>query len=222
MGKLMRGIYDYLTTLGPEPEKISYYALAIIVTTIVFKIILLPLNIKQTRATKKMSEMQPKFQEIQKKYKDPQSQQMKMQELYREEKFNPAMGCILPLIQIPILLAFFRVFREPIKYAFQEPGMYESMNKTFFWIKNLDNPDPLIYGLPLLAGITTFLHSKIVMPKQQGMDDKAQSTQQTMTMMLPVMIFISARSFPAGLALYWVANNIINIIQQLITNKIID
>lgn len=223
MGKLMRTIYDIVSTMGPEPEKVSFYAITIILTTIVFKLLLTPLNARQAKTTKKMNEMQPKIQEVQKKYKDPQTQQIKLQEVYKENNFNPASGCLLPLIQLPILLAFFRVFREPVTYAFQDPGMYESMNKAFFWIENLDNPDPYMWGLPLLAAASTFLHSKLMMPPSQpGADNQAQAMQKSMTTMLPIMIFISARNFPAGLALYWVINNITNIIQQLITNKVVD
>lgn len=220
MGSLLRTIYDVISAGGVEPDNISFYAISIILATIVFKLLLFPLNLKQMRATKKMGEMQPKLQEVQKKYKDPQTQQIKLQELYKENNFNPAMGCLLPLIQMPILLAFFRVFREPITYAFPDPGMYESMNKAFFWIENLDNPDPYMWGLPLIAAATTYLHSKLMTKASSGGDEKMQSTQQTMTTMLPIMIFISARSFPAGLALYWAVNNILSVVQQLITDKV--
>lgn len=223
MGKLMRLIYDTICTIGTEPKHISYYAITIILTTIVFKLLLVPLNAKQAKSTKKMNDMQPKLKAIQDKYKDPQTQQIKLQELYKEENFNPASGCLLPFIQLPILLAFFRVFRDPITYAFPDPGMYAAMNKSFFWIPNLDNPDPLMWGLPLLAALTTYLQSKITMPASTGKSggSQAEEMQKSMMMMMPVMIFFSARSFPAGLALYWVVSNIISIIQQLITNKVV-
>ncbi len=68
-----------------------------------------------------------------------------MQELYKKHNYNPASGCLILLIQMPIILHF-GSFRDPARYAFTEPGFYEAMNKTFFWIKNLDNPDPYLWG----------------------------------------------------------------------------
>lgn len=219
MGKLLFTVYELISKIGTEPKNFSFYAMSIILTTIIFKLILLPLNIKQAKATKSINKMQPEMQKIQKKYKDPQTQQIKIQELYKKHNFNPAAGCLLPLIQLPILFAFLAVFREPAKYAFTQPGLYESLNKTFFWIKNLEHPDPYLWGLPLLAGITTYIHSKLMMPKDQSSDNPAASSQQTMVAMMPLLIFWTSTKFAAGLALYWVVNNIISIIQQLIINR---
>ena len=220
LGSLLRFVYDIVSsTIGTEPESISFYALAIILTTIVFKLMLLPINLQQTRSTRKMSEVQPLMKEIQTKYKnEPQKMQEKMQELYKEHKYNPASGCLILLVQLPIIFAFFTVFREPQTYAFSDPGMYQSMAKNFLWIANLENPDPLLWGLPLLAAATTFLQSK-TMSTASSKDPQAQSTQKIMNYMLPIMIFWASRSFPAGLALYWVVSNFFTIVQQVITNR---
>ena len=219
LGSLLRFVYDIISTIGNEPANFSYYAIAVIVTTIIFKLMLLPINLQQTKSTRAMGEIQPKMKVIQDKYKkDPQTMQVKMQELYKEHNYNPAAGCLPLLIQFPIIIAFFAVFREPAKYAFTEPGLYDSISKTFLWITNLDLSDPYMWGLPLLAAGTTFLQSKLMAPPSGG-DEKAESTQKMMTMFLPVMIFFSARSFPAGLALYWVLGNVFTIIQQLISNR---
>ena len=218
LGGLLRFVYDMISNIGTEPESFSFYAMAVIVTTILFKLILLPINIQQSKSTRKMSELQPLMKEIQTKYKnDPQKQQMKMQELYKENKYNPASGCLILLVQMPIILAFFAVFREPAQYAFTEPGLYDSINKTFFWISNLENPDPLLFGLPLLAAITTYFQSKLMAPKNA--DSQAAATQKTMNYFLPGMIFFAARGFPAGLALYWVISNTFTIGQQMISNR---
>lgn len=219
LGSLLRFVYDMISGIGTEPSKISYYSMAIIVTTIIFKFMLLPIMLKQSKSMKMTSEIQPKMKAIQDKYKkDQQTMNIKMQELYKEHNYNPLSGCLPLLIQFPIIIAFFAVFREPAKYAFTEPGLYESINKMFLWIPNLDNPDPYLWGLPLLAAATTYLQSKLMAPPSGG-NEQAQSTQKMMTMFLPVMIFISARNFPAGLALYWVLGNIFTIIQQMITNR---
>lgn len=219
LGSLLRFVYDIISGIGSEPSNFSYYAMAVIVTSILFKLILLPIMLQQTKSTRIMGEIQPKMKVIQDKYKkDPETMQVKMKDLYKEYNYSPASGCLPLLIQFPIIIAFFAVFREPAKYAFTEPGLYDSINKVFLWIPNLDNPDPYLWGLPLLAAATTYLQSKLMTPPSGG-NEQAESTQKMMTLFLPVLIFISAKSFPAGLALYWVLGNIFTIVQQLITNR---
>ncbi len=217
LGPVLKFTYDMVSKLGPEPENFSFYAMAILLTTIIFKLMLLPLNLRQAKSSKQMAEIQPLMKEIQTKYKnDPQTMNAKLQELYKTHNYNPASGCLPLLIQLPIILAFFAVFREPAKYAFTEPGVYESLNKTFFWIKNLDLPDPFMFGLPLLSAATTYVQT-LTMPQSQ--DAQAASTMKTMNIMMPVMIFFAAKGFPAGLALYWLAGNIFTIVQQLISKR---
>ena len=217
LGPVLKFTYDMVSKLGTEPENFSFYAMAILLTTIIFKLMLLPLNLRQAKSSKQMAEIQPLMKEIQTKYKnDPQTMNVKLQELYKTHNYNPASGCLPLLIQLPIILAFFAVFREPAKYAFTEPGVYESLNKTFFWIKNLDLPDPFMFGLPLLSAATTYVQT-LTMPQAQ--DAQAASTMKTMNIMMPVMIFFAAKGFPAGLALYWLAGNIFTIVQQLISKR---
>lgn len=218
LGSLLRFVYDLVSSIGTEPKNFSYYAMAIIITTVLFKLMLLPLSLHQAKSSKKMAELQPLIKEVQTKYKsDPQTQTAKMQEIYKEHNYNPAAGCLPLLIQLPIILAFFAVFREPAKYAFTEPGIYEALNKTFLWIPNLEVADAYLWGLPLLAAATTYLQSiTMVMPNS---DPKAQQTQKMMNYFMPVMIFMTARSFPAGLALYWVIGNIFTIVQQIISKR---
>lgn len=219
LGPILRFVYDFVSQIGTEPEYISYYAIAIIITSIIFKLILLPINLKQTSSTDKMRVIQPEIQKIQKKYKnDPQTMQVKMQELYKEHNYNPASGCLIMLVQFPIIIAFFAVFREPARYAFSDPGMYESMNKMFFWISNLEHVDPYLWGMPLLAAITTYFQSK-TMSIGMSQDDQTAKTQNMMAYMMPVMIFMAARSFPSGLALYWVISNAFSTVQQLISKR---
>ena len=221
LGALLKIVYDVVATMGTEPENISFYAIAIIITTILFKVILLPVSFHQNKSTKKMNEIQPKIKEIQAKYKsDPQAQQAKMAQIYKEHNYNPASGCLVLLVQMPIIFAFFKVMREPVPYAFIDPDFYASISKNFLWIANLENPDAIMLGLPLLAALTTYLQSiTMVVPGGGNADPQAQSTQKMMNIFLPIMIFVSARSFPAGLALYWVVGNIFTIIQQLITKR---
>lgn len=222
LGSLMKLVFDLVSKVGTETELISYYGITIIVTTIIFKLILLPVSLQQSKSTKKMNELQPKMQEIQRKYKnDPQTQQMKMSQLYKESGYNPASSCLILIIQFPIIIAMFNVLRNPVQFVFKDAAIFEAINKGFLWIPDLGNPDPYIWGLPLLAGLTTFLQSKLMNINniQAGANEQAQSTQQMMNIFLPVIIFITARSFPAGLALYWVMSNVFQIVYQLIINR---
>ncbi len=99
-------------------ELVQNYGLSIILFTIVVKVLLLPLTIKQTKSTKAMQDIQPKILEIQSKYKDkPEKQQQEIMKIYTEAKINPLAGCLPLLIQMPILIALFSVLREPVTYG---------------------------------------------------------------------------------------------------------
>ena len=219
LGGLLKLVFDIISNIGTESEFFSYYGLAIVLTTIIFRLILLPIGIQQSRSTRKMQELQPKIQEIQKKYKnDPQTQQAKMMQLYKENNYNPASSCIILLIQFPILLAFFSVLRDPVRFVFKDPSVYEAINKGFLWLPNLEQPDPYIWGLPLIAALTTFLQSKVMSLNVES-NPQTESTQRVMNLFLPVMIFLAARSFASGVSLYWVVSNLFQIVQQLIINR---
>lgn len=215
----MKAIFDFVSGIGTENEIISYYGITIIITTIIFKLILLPITLQQSKSIKKMNELQPKIQEIQRKYKnDPQTQNRKLAELYKEYNYNPMSGCLILLIQFPIIIAMFNVLRNPIQFVFGDPAVFEAIKKGFLWIPDLGQPDPYIWGLPLLAGLTTFLQSKFINAGAQA-NAQDESTQNFMNIFITVMIFMASRSFPAGLALYWVVSNIIQIVQQLIIKR---
>ena len=215
----MKLVFDFISNIGTESEIFSYYGLAIVITTIIFRFLLLPIGIQQSKSTRKMQELQPKIQEIQKKYKnDPQTQQAKMMQLYKENNYNPASSCLILLIQFPIIIAFFSVLRDPVRFVFKDPSIYNAINKGFLWIPNLEQPDPYIWGLPLLAALTTFLQSKIMSLNVES-NPQTESTQRMMNLFLPVMIFLAARSFASGVSLYWVVSNLFQIVQQLIINR---
>ena len=218
-GGLLKLVFDLVSKIGTEPEHFSFYAMAIIITTIIFKFILLPISLHQSKSTKKMNELQPKLKEIQNKYKnDPQTQQAKMMELYKENNYNPMSGCLILLIQFPIIIAFFAALRDPVTYVFKSEAVYNAINKNFLWIPNLEKSDPYFWGLPLLAAVTTYFQS-MLMAANMPTDPQAQASQKTMNIIMPLFIFWAARSFPSGLALYWVIGNIFQIVQQIITNR---
>lgn len=220
LGKLVDFIYNFVSGINLDFENFSAYAIAIIIATIIIKLIILPLTLKQTKSMKNMQKVQPKMQELQKKYKnDKETLNMKTMELYKEYKVNPFGGCLPLLIQFPIIIGFFAVLREPVKYVFGSEAAYDSINKSFLWIDNLKDTD--LWILPIIAAATTYFQSKMMMANQQssGGNDAAQSSQKMMTTMMPIMILFFARSVPAGLALYWVVSNTFQIVQQFIINR---
>src|SRR5699024_7242383 len=149
LGVLLKIVFDLVSKIGTEPEHISFYAIAIIITTIIFKFILLPIGLKQTKSMSKMQKIQPELKELQDKYKDdPQTLQAKTMKIYKENNVNPFSGCLILIIQLPIILGFFKALRDPITYVFKDPKMYEALNKVFLWIPNLEKPDPYMWGLP--------------------------------------------------------------------------
>ena len=196
-------------------ELVQNYGLSIILFTILVKVLLLPLTIKQTKSTKAMQDIQPKIQEIQTKYKDkPEKQQQEIMKIYTEAKINPLAGCLPLLIQMPILIALFSVLREPVTYGvFADQAQFVNAAKGFLWIKDLTTPD---YILAILSGATTFLMQTLMMPK-----DQQQGSMKIMTYVMSAMMLFWGFSFPAGLTLYWTIGNVFAIGQQyLIMNPL--
>lgn len=136
MGMLVKLLYNMVS--GLDTKYLSAYAIAIILSTIIFKAIMLPFTIKQSQNMKRMQELNPKIKELQEKYKkDPQTLQRKQMELYKEANYSPFAGCLPMLIQFPILISFFYVVREPVEFVFRDQAFFDSINKSFFWIKDL-------------------------------------------------------------------------------------
>jgi YidC/Oxa1 family membrane protein insertase len=178
------------------------YGLSIIVTTILIRLIILPLMIKQTRSSKAMQALQPQLTELRKKYssKDQKTQQVLQQEtmaLFQKHGVNPMAGCFPLLIQMPILIGFYHAISRTRAIA----------QDTFLWF-DLGEKDPY-YILPIIAGITTFIQQKLTMAGTEN-----QNPQMAMMVwLMPIMIVIFAFNFPAALSLYWVVGNIFMIAQ---------
>ncbi len=228
LGSLIRVVYQGVSQLMAEPASISYLAIAIIVTTIIFKLLLLPLTMNQIKSQQQMAKITPLQQELQRKYKNnPEVMQQKLKELYAEHKYNPMGGCLQLLIQMPIIIAFFGVMREPGIYIFNDPAAAAQIAKNFLWIPNLENPDVILWGLPLLNAASQYLYAKLTMTqssKPAGGDDKAAAQMQSMnTMMMyvmPIMMFFFARTMPAGLILYWIVSNLVEILFRLTIKRV--
>ena len=181
---------------------------ALVIFTIFIKILLFPLTYASSVSMAKMQTLQPKIKAIRNKYKnirDPE-QRRKMNEetmtLYRQEKVNPASGCLPLLLQMPILIAFFRLL--PISINFRhEPWI--------LWITDLSVKDP-VYLLPILMGATQIIVSKMSPTSAEG-------AQQKLMYIMPVIFVILFLNYSAGLNLYWFVSNLLQMVQQYFINK---
>jgi YidC/Oxa1 family membrane protein insertase len=194
-------IYHFMLLLH---KYINNYGLVIIVFVVCLVLILSPLTLHQTKSMGKMKELQPKMQEIRKKYKnDPQRMNQETMKLYRETGFNPFSSCLPMLLQMPIFFALFQVLN----------GSIELKGAPFiFWIKDLSVRDPY-YILPILTGISMFFQQRVMSPAQQ--DDQ----QKIMSYMMPVFITFIFLTLPSGLTLYFFTYNILMLGVHTITQK---
>lgn len=173
------------------------YGLSILVMTIIVRLLVLPLNLKQYRSSKAMQRIQPELQAIQKKYKnDQQKLQEETMKLFQKHNVNPLSGCLPLLVQMPILIAlYYAIMYNP-----------DIRTHTFLWM-DLGVKDPY-YILPILAAITTFVQQKII-----SMYTPPNPQMRMIMMIFPVMIFTISMGLPAALPLYWVYGNIFSIVQ---------
>lgn len=204
ISKVIDALYQVTVTIG-----FPSYALAIILISILLKIILFPLTQKQMKSTMNMQEVQPKLEYLQKKYKNnPEKMNEEVMKLYKEYNINPMAGCLPLLIQMPILIGLFGALRQynfdPIEHA------------TFFWIPNLAEKDPL-FILPILVALTMFLQQKISMSATPSAAENP--TMKTMLYIMPAMMLFVCWQMPSGLCLYWAFFSILSIIQQFFMNK---
>jgi len=189
------------------------YGLSVIIFTVIVKMLLTPLTVKQTKSTFAMSEINPKIKEIQVKYKDkPEKQNAEIAKLYKEMEINPMAGCLPLLIQMPILFGLFYVFKDPIAHGvFPDKAGFLAANGNFLWIKSLIKPD---YVLAALSGLSAFFMQKVMTPK-----DQLQGSMKMMTWLMAGMSFYWGFIFPAALALYWTVSNLFSVFQYYVITK---
>lgn len=197
------------------------FGLAIISLTILIRLVLYPVAVKALRSQKALQNLQPKLQEIQKQYKDDKERQAKETlELYRVEKINPFSGLFLAIVQIPILIALYRVFWSGLKpselaqlYGFvANPG---HINAVFIGLIDLSKPSIL---LAIVAGILQFFQTKMLMPSQpkSGIKngDMAAMMQKQMMYFFPFITVVILWRLPSALGVYWIVSGAFSIIQQ--------
>lgn len=201
--------------------------LAIILFTLLLKLILLPLSVMQTRSMKAMQAIQPELAELRKKHgKDRQRMAAEQMALYKAHGVNPAAGCLPMLPVMFVLIALYTVLVElscdpdvanqTCDTTKGDPRFYES----WLWVHNLGQPDipftlpggiPVPGILPILMLVTQFIYGKLT-PMTGSPDDPQQQMMQRMTTyFMPVMLFVFSFNFPAGLVLYWTISNIAEI-----------
>lgn len=190
---------------------VGNYGLAIIITTVIVKLALLPLSIKQEKSMIRMKELQPKVDEINQKYKNDKAKiQETTAELYKKEQVNPLSGCLPLLIQLPIFVALY--------YAFI--GEAIPANASFLWF-NLKSPDALFTFnnfsfnfLPVVSAILMIVQQKLMTPASQN-GNEMEKSMQTMMYFMPVMILVLFYRMPSGVNLYYTVNTLLSILLQL-------
>ena len=182
---------------------VGNYGIAIIIITVILKALFFPLTHKSYKSMKGMQKIQPEMNKIREKYKNDRDAMNKaVMELYRDHKVNPLGGCLPMVVQIPVFFALYKalMFSIELRHA-----------PFFFWITDLSDKDPY-YVTPVIMGITMFVQQKMT-PSQMD------PVQAKMMLALPVVFTFMFLSFPSGLVLYWLVNNILTIGQQMYINK---
>ena len=181
------------------------WGLAIIFLTVVAKIALYPLTLQSTKQMDAMQRIQPKMEALKNKLKEqPEKLQKETMDLYRSEGVNPLGGCMPMLLQIPIFLAlFFALTSKEFANILQTAGT----SAQFLWISNLSKPDPT-YILIVMIGLSTYW-TTVTMPGGTA------KQQKSMLYFMPAFIAVISMSFPAGVQLYWFAQNLLTVLQQV-------
>ncbi len=211
--RILAGPMSYLLTW--IYDLIGNYGLALIAFTVLVKVVMYPLYAKQIKTTTNMSKMQPKIKEIQQKYaKDKTLMNEKMSELYKEEGGSMYGGCLPMLVQMVVIMGLFSLLRNPMNYISSDSMLF-AIHEEFLWIPDLSQPDKWI--LPVVAGIATFIATYFSQTNQTAGPnaEQMQVMNKVMKYFFPVMILVMARSYPAGLAIYWSLNQIIQIFYNI-------
>ncbi len=215
----------------------SDFGIAIIVTTILLRFILVPVYRKQIESQQKIQELQPKIKELQQKYKDDKERQTKeMMALYKQHKTNPFSGCLPLIVQLVFLIAIYRIL-----FSISSQGLIVSSEELYSFIPNPGNINQLFISIidltkpsiPIaaLAALAQYFQTKMLMQKNQHQSkdkvkpsnsdepDIAQMMSKQMLYLGPVLTLVIGIKFPAGLALYWLSSTLFMLVQQIILQK---
>jgi YidC/Oxa1 family membrane protein insertase len=231
LGSVLNFYFDLLTPL----VSVGWgYGIGIILLTISINVVVFPLTLKQTRATRAFTEIQPKIKKIQAEYKDdPQEMQRRLMETQKAAGATPG-GCLLPLlVQAPIWFALFRLLRAPTDYLTTDSALYISLEDgggTFLGMMLGESPamamaNGVLYALPYLMMIAFMVATQYVQQwhstyGQDRPEQKGAGAQQAITKIMPLFIGFISWNFPAGLVLYWATSNLFRLGQQVLIFKI--
>jgi len=205
---------------------IPNYGVAIILLTLLVRLLMFPLTKKGSESTLRMQALSPKIQEIQTKYKDnPQKMNTEMAELYKKEGYNPLSGCLPMIIQIPIFFAMYNLFNNhfDLRGAMFIPG----------WIPDLSAPEAIYnfpngFKVPILGWTAIRLLPFIYVGSQllygkvtQTPDQKGNTQMKFMLYIMPIAFFFILYDVPSGLLIYWIMSNVLTLVQQVIINKFV-
>ena len=200
--------FGFLNTILLKTLRFFYslfpnYGVAIILMTLLIRLILYPLTLKQTRSMAEMQKLQPKLKDIQDRYRDDrQKMNEEVMKLYAKHKVNPLGGCLPLLLQLPIIMALYNTLRIAV----------ELRKAPFLWMSDLSKGDPYLI-LPIAITALQFY--------QQGKSNIDPQQKQAMAFM-PMMMFVIMWSLPSGLLVYWFASSVLGLLQQLQANHIMD
>jgi YidC/Oxa1 family membrane protein insertase len=224
------------------------FGIAIILFTILIRLVTWPLNATQMKGAKAMQDLQndKEWQAIQKKYaKDKEKLAQEQMRIYRERGINPFASCLPTLIQFPIIIGLYQsiiralastplgllqLSRSASAFSFLNVSSLIPLNSKFLWM-NLGQPEGiplpfdvsfLPYGFPLLAiivAITTYIQSKLTMPATTNPNDQSAAMSGMMSIYMPLLLGYFALTFPSGLAVYFITSNVLGIIQYAMQGK---
>lgn len=237
VGWVLLNIHSGLTFLGLDPDSGWAWGLSIVMLTVVTRLLMVPLFVKQMRTQRKMQEMQPQMMKVRERYKnDKQRQQQEMMKLYQESGTNPVMGCLPLLLQMPVFFALFNVLRNvaegEARFGFTEELVESAQNAQIFYAPLAAqftssaqelaqyNADPIIARVVIVAacvtmGATTFLtmRQSIMRSSAQMPDNPMMQTQKIMMYMAPAFGLFGL-AMPVGVLIYWVSSNVWTMGQQ--------
>jgi len=207
MTSLLNILYSFAASVG-----LPNYGIAIILLTILIRTMIYPLTYKQMVSMRKMIELQPKIKAIQAKHEnDKEKTNAAVMELYKEHKANPMGGCLPIVVQMPILLALTSTLRK-LPYGGSVAAAHWFLGFDLTKIYGLTPSLHLL--LPIFAGATTYLQTKVANPNAS-----TDPTQKTMLYGMPVFFAYISTTVPSGLALYWVTTTCVSILQQLFISR---
>ena len=226
-------VHPLVSLLIASYDLVHDFGLAVIAVTIAIRLLLYPLFVIQIRNQRAMQELAPAMAELKTKYgTDKQRLTQEQMKLYKERNYNPAMGCLPLLLQMPLLLAMYAAFQFFVRtpppdgielgnaiwpFLHNPIGAGEHLDLSVRWLPwliDLGHPDPL-FILPVLAGATQLISSVMFQPSvRPKIVDPQQKMMQSMQYYFPLITVFIAQSLPAGLGLYWVTTTIFGIVQQ--------